>query len=119
MGIIKWPKWYILLSVLFIIIFFIYHFKSPSIIRSEKINRDVLLAFNGVVLDKYIDVINHNYKTCLIHANNDTIKVLLDFDRSGLYSYINEGDSIIKRSGTPKIIVIRNNISKEFVLRYE
>jgi hypothetical protein len=119
MRIIKWPKWYIILSVLFIIFFFVYHYKSPSTIRSKKFDRDVLAAFNGVVLGKYIDTKNHNYKTCLILAAHDTIKVLLDFDRSGLYSYLNEGDSIMKSSGNSKIIVIRNNISKEFVLRYE
>ena len=119
MRIIKWPKWYIGLSIVFIVLFFIYNYRSPSIIRREKFSIDVLLAINGIVIKKYVDNKQHNHKTCLYIENSDTIKLLLDFDTSGLFNYIIEGDSIIKKSGDPKILVKRNNISNSFVLKYD
>ncbi|MBU1012595.1 MAG: hypothetical protein KKG99_06295 [Bacteroidetes bacterium] len=119
MRIITWPKWYIYFSILIAVVFFIYHFRSPSNIRNEKFKRDVRIEFNGHVIGKYIDINNHNYKICLIQSNTDTIRFLLNFDISGLFNYANVGDSIIKNKDESKIVIIRNNVIKEFFLKYE
>lgn len=118
MKIIKWPKWYIYLSFLFLILFFIYNFESTSSIMSEKLKRDTSIEFNSIVINKYIDKKNHLYQTCLFKNKNDTIKFIFDFDTSGLFEYLHIGDSIIKPSGDSLVIVKRDGIVKEFILDY-
>lgn len=118
MKIIKWPRWYVFLSILFVIIFFIYHFESPLKIRNEKFRRDLKLSFNGIVIDKFVDSVNHNYKTILIKENLDTTRFIFDFDRTNTFHYIKTGDSIIKDKGDSAILIIRNKNRKEFTLKY-
>jgi len=117
-NIMKTTKWYVYLSFLLMIIFFMYHFKSPNKIRSTKFKDDISKEFNSIVINKYIDKENHGYNTCLFKNKDNTIKFIFGFDRSGLFEYIEIGDSIIKPSGDSLVIVKRNEIVKEFMLDY-
>lgn len=118
MKIIKWPKWHIALSVLFVVAFFIYNHENPLTVRNKKFQQDILLSFNGLLIDKYIDFENHEYKTCIILENIDTLKVLLNFDRSDLFNYLHVGDSVFKIRSDSLIIVKRGNEKKHFYLKY-
>ena len=119
MKIIKWPKWYFILSAFFVMVFLIYHFKSGSTIRDNVFKQDLGLNFRSSILDKYIDHENHNYKTCILLEGTDTLILYLDFDKSGLFEYLRKGDSIFKKPGDSLIIVKRGNISKRFYLKYQ
>jgi len=118
MKIIKWPKWYIALSVLFVVAFFIYNHESPSTVRNKKFQQDILVSLNGLLIDKYIDFENHEYKTCMIKQNIGTLTVLLNFDQSGLFNYLQVGDSVFKIRGDSLVIVKRGNDKKQFYLKY-
>lgn len=118
MRIIKWPKWYIVLSVLLVIAFYIYNNESPSAVRNEKFKHDLFLSLKGLLVDKFIDYENHEYKTCMIQDNIDTLTVLLNFDQSGLFNYLQVGDSVFKIRGDSLIIVKRRSNIKHFYLKY-
>ena len=118
MKIIKWPKWYVFLSSIFVMLFLIYNYKSPSSIQKEKYENDVKLNIICIVADKYIDHTNHNYKTCIIKHDMDSIRFLMDFDKSALFDYLKVGDSIIKKPGEARVRVIREFLKREFVLMY-
>ena len=79
---------------------------------------DLLLSFEGQLIEKYIDKENHEYKTCRIRESNDTLTVLLNFDQSGLFEYLNTGDSVSKVRGDSTVTVRRGNHIKYFYLRY-
>ncbi|MDY0104315.1 MAG: hypothetical protein RBS07_15375 [Lentimicrobium sp.] len=118
MKIIKWPKWYIALSMIFVVAFFIYNYESPSSVRNEKFKQDLSLSLKGLLIDKYIDYENHEYKTCIIQENIDILRVLLNFDQSGLFNYLQVGDSVFKIRGDSLIIAKRGTDKKHFYLRY-
>lgn len=119
MKIIKWPKWYIALSIIFVVAFFIYNYESPSSVRNYKFQQDILLSIKGLLIDKYIDYENHEYKTCVIQREFDTLTLLLNFDRNGLFKYLEIGDSIYKKPGDSLIIVKRENYTTRFYLKYQ
>jgi hypothetical protein len=117
MEIIRWPIWYKIISLIFVVCFFIYHFKSHSDLINEKYNRDVMKNIDGIILDKFIDNQNHMHKTCLIKGD-DTIKFIFDTDKSGVFNFLNIGDSIRKPIGDSTIIVKRDKILSRFTLKY-
>jgi hypothetical protein len=118
MRIIKWPKWYLLLCVIGGVIFFIYYFESPNDVRERKFQQDISNEINCVLVKKYIDFKNHKVETCAYLRNGDTVTFYLHFDKSGLFNYLNEGDSIKKARGDSCVNVIRGNSCKEFILKY-
>lgn len=118
MRIIKWPKWYIIISLFLGIVFFIYHFEPTSKIINDVFKQDLKLSFEGLVIDKYIDHKNHNSKTCVILEDGDTTIILLNFDESGLYNYLFVGDSVFKNNGDSLILVKRRNDIRHFYLNY-
>lgn len=83
---------------------------------SEKYRIDNL---HGIVIRKYRDSENHNYKT--IEIKEESHKILkrnLTGDLSGLYEYISAGDSVYKPAGTLKTLVIRVNEKKYFTIDF-
>jgi hypothetical protein len=118
MKVIKWPKWYVILSTVFVLVFLIYHFKSDSTIKDSVFKQDIKLSFRSVLKDKYIDTENHNYKTCILLEGTDTLTLFLDFDKSGLFNYLEVGDSVFKNSGDSLIIVKRRDDIRHFYLKY-
>mgnify|MGYP000862954862 CR=1 FL=1 len=118
MKIIKWPKWYVILSTFFVLAFLIYHFRSDSTIKDNVFKKDIGLRFRSVIIDKYIDHENHNYKTCILLEGTDTLILFLDFDKSGLFNYLEVGDSVFKDIGDSLIIVKRKDDIRHFYLKY-
>ena len=76
--------------------------------------------WGGVVSRKFLDSENHNYKTLEIkeRANNRsrTFRLILSNDKSGLYPYVSEGDSIVKQSGSLAAKVIHDTVEREFII---
>jgi len=67
-------------------------------------------TYKGIVVKKYLDKENHNYKTILYsNSNKLSITRLID-DTSGYYEFVTSGDSIYKIKNSEYINV--NNINK-------
>ena len=79
------------------------------------------LSFNGLVLKKYIDHSNHALKTIDLKYSNDITWsiVYFNFDYSGLYEYIQEYDSIVKRENSYRVTVYRGDNTIEFDVDYQ
>lgn len=119
MKIINWPKWYVALSMIFVVAFFVYNYENPSTVRSNKFQQDLLLSIKGLLIDKFIDYKNHEYKTCKIQRGDDTLTLLMNLDRSDIFNYLEIGDSIFKKPGDSLVIVKRENNTRRFYLNYE
>ncbi len=73
--------------------------------------------YKGIVLKKYIDNENHNYK--IVEIQNGRIhKELMDWDKSGLFEFVQKGDSILKELNTLEVKVFRNNVKTTFIIDY-
>lgn len=81
-------------------------------------NRVEPLEINGVVLEKYRDK-NRDYPRLIINNNNDQLLLTLyDYETSGLWNYLQKGDSIYKDKGELVFLVKRNGKKKKFTLQY-
>ncbi|PXX95441.1 hypothetical protein DF185_22250 [Marinifilum breve] len=81
-------------------------------------NRVEPLEINGVVLEKYRDK-NRDYPRLIINNNNSEILLTLyDYETSGLWNYLQKGDSIYKSKGELVFFVSRNGTKKKFTLQY-
>jgi hypothetical protein len=79
---------------------------------------DKFLVFKGIINRAFEDKENHNTKTLLIENNGDIQVFYLAFDKSGLFEYLQKGDSVIKKYKSYDIIVKRNDEVKVFKLDY-
>lgn len=61
------------------------------------------IEFSNIVEDKYLDQKHHMNRT--IKINNR--EIIFTLDESGFYEFVNEGDSLSKEKGNPKIEVYR------------
>ena len=111
-------KWTKIFSILFIVSFIVYTNIQHSNHVEEKYRQDIALGFKSLVFDKYLDKPNHNSETCILIKDEDTTIFKFDFDKSGVFDYIDIGDSILKPIGDSTIIIKRRNKLKKFTLDY-
>lgn len=74
--------------------------------------------FNGVVIDKFIDRNEHNFKKVFINENNTQRVILFDIETSGVYDFFSIGDSITKHKGSLQIRVIRNDLDTTLQMEF-
>ncbi len=94
---------------------------SPS--KEDEINYSYenakTVRFNGIVSEKYIDTHDHGLPIIVV-LNNAGVKYTAEFlsDRSGVYDYINVGDSVWKYINSIDVHVKRDGKVKVFTLDY-
>lgn len=111
--IIKLIKRYgkIIWAIIFISIVIIYKFGLPSPeCRVE--NRYKSDSYNGVIIKKFIDHDNHNYRT-LVLKNGRKIVII---EKSGFFNYVQIGDSINKVKGNLEIQTFRHEEDTTFLI---
>jgi hypothetical protein len=67
-------------------------------------------TYKAIVIKKYLDKKNHNYKTILYSNSNKLSIMRLIDDTSGYYEFVKSGDSVYKLKHSEYINV--NNIKK-------
>lgn len=110
---------YYLIAIPILAIFIFYQINKYGS-NCQKFSNDVNShEFSGVVVKKYYDKKNHDYHT-VEYKQADLIvhKLTYPNDRSGLFNFLNKGDSIVKLSGSSKVIVNRKDKAFEFFLDF-
>jgi|SRR5690606_9468421 len=79
----------------------------PNKKASEYYSED---QYYGIVMDKFIDREQHNYKTIIIRNENYERSVLFDFEIGGLYEFIEIGDSISKNVNSLDFQLVREGL---------
>jgi hypothetical protein len=119
-GKVLFKIWLILSLIGLVIILF--WFKNIIPTPEEDIHMAVnaykIDEFNGVVIDKYIDKNEHNFKKIIINENNTRRVVLFDIEISGVYDFFMVGDSIAKDKGNLQIRVIRNDLDTTLQMEF-
>jgi len=76
------------------------------------------LEIKGIVLEKYRDK-NRDYPRVIINnSSKELLLTLYDYETSGLWNYLQKGDSIFKDKGELVFYVKRNGNKKKFTLQY-
>jgi len=76
------------------------------------------LSFEGVVVEKFRDIDEHNFKKVILREDNASKTVLFNNETSGIYDFIEVGDSIIKEEGSLRIRLFRDSQDTVLVMRY-
>lgn len=69
-------------------------------------------SFNGVVEKKFLDEEHHLHEAIFV----DNQEHHFNHDKSGFYTFIQEGDSIIKKEGSESVVIYRQG---KMVEQYE
>lgn len=81
-----------------------------SQIRSER--------YSGIIIKKFIDKDQHNYKKVILKKDSKTQVILLDQEEGGLFEYLEKGDSISKKGGELILKIVREEKDSIYKLNY-
>jgi hypothetical protein len=97
-----------------------YFLPSPNEINKSAYEALKFERFTGIVQTKYLDKKNHNHPTVVLKNKFGTQEILLIRDRSGLFEYIENGDSIVKEYGSYEVELFSGNQLRDtiFVMDY-
>jgi len=76
------------------------------------------MQYKGIVKARFIDNRNHLAPTIIVDSGHDSITITDYRDKSGLFEYLEKGDSIKKINNSPIVIVKRNGTNLSFTITY-
>lgn len=104
----------VLFALLFwIIVYGLRHYNNNSFKRET-----YTTSFKGKLDSKYVDENDHLRPKIKITNSDKTIIYDLANDESGLYEFVQKGDSVIKRSNSLNVRVSNSNNDTIFVLKF-
>ncbi len=106
------------IGLLFIIIWFSQIIPTPEEDINMAVNAYKIEEYEGLIVDKFIDRKEHNFKKVIINENNQQRVILFDIEISGLYDFLEIGDSIIKNKGELRVRVIRNELDTILKMKF-
>lgn len=74
--------------------------------------------FTGIILDKYIDIKEHQNKTIILKEDYNERTIIFNLEKNGIFDFFEVGDSIIKVAGTLQVRVIRHNIDTVLDMKF-
>ncbi len=101
-------------GIIGVLIFFISQPSSEELCLQQYKNEKNVF-YNGVVTNKYLDSLEHNYKTIILN-NHKTL--WMNWDESGLYEFVQPFDSIVKNSGSYEVKLFRDSMRFTFTIDY-
>ena len=84
--------------------------------RAKRINETIA---NGKIKDFYLDKSSHMNETIIVDSEDGELLLIIPNDNSGLFSYVQKGDSIVKSENSMNVRIVRNQKSKLFVVDFD
>ena len=81
-------------------------------------NRVKSLYVNGLIIDKYLDEKSHLHETLIINNSEKKLMFIIPNDRSGLYSFVELGDSIFKEKESLECYIKRDSSLIRFEMNF-
>ena len=105
----------ILLMILIYLYLFFFEEQVVNYYQCKELNNFRLIELNCYVDQKYIDSMNHSYRT--IEFKNCG-KLILTHDTSLFYDFIEKGDNILKKYNSDSIVVFRDKSQNVFKITF-
>jgi hypothetical protein len=107
------------LKFILILIFMLSFFYLINYCSDKSFNKKMNeLKLNGKIVSKYIDKQDHNIPKILIIDKQESITLDLTNESSGLFEFIQEGDSIIKTNNNRKVHVFNSSKDSIFEMTF-
>ena len=74
---------------------------------------------SGKIKDFYLDKSSHMDETIIVDSEDGELLLIIPNDNSGLFSYVQKGDSIVKSENSMNVRIVRNQKSKLFVVDFD
>jgi len=104
------------LTIVFVTIVLVNTSSNTQCLKQKEVSNEFI---NGEISKVYLDSTHHNYETIEIIVNGETRKnYFLLFEKSGLFSQLLPGDSIIKKEKSLEVSIIRDHETKKWTLDY-
>lgn len=115
MGRIKW----IISSLFLLVAGILLIYMNPESLKKRNIMGFYTEEFQGIVIDKFVNVANNSYKQIVIQNIDDSETMVVSTPRNNedIFSLVSIDDTIVKKKNTLKIILSNN--SKREVLEIE
>jgi len=84
---------------------------GPSVACHDKLDF-VKSSFNGMVLSKFLDRENHNYRTIIYSIKGDSVLTRLLDDTSAYFTTVKKGDIVEKKAGSEYLLVNKHDMFK-------
>ena len=84
--------------------------------RAKRINKAVA---SGKIKDFYLDKNSHMNETIIVDSEDGELLLIIPNDNSGLFLYVQKGDSIVKSLNSMNIRIVRNQKSKLFLVDFD
>jgi len=84
--------------------------------QTKRINEAVS---SGKINDFYLDKSSHMNETIIVDSEDGELLLIIPNDNSGLFSYVQKGDSIVKSENSMNVRIVRNQKSKLFVVDFD
>jgi len=91
---------------------------DPDEYLCQAYEQDQFLVVEGVVDSVFEDKENHSANTLKVRSGENIQTIYLEYDKSGLFEYLQKGDSIFKEHKSYKVIIKRVKKERVFTLDY-
>ena len=106
----------LLIGLIGIIAFLIFH--NPKVDCETIIKKEKTKSFEGVVIHKFIDSDNHNWKKVILRTDKGERTLFLNWESGGLYNYLKVGDFLKKEKNELKIHIHKPTLDTIYQLEY-
>ena len=100
----------ILITIIYAVCWFKKHWvplEEECVALYEKVPDE---SFSGTVIQKFVDRHNHGANTIVLKNEDDTLKLGMPNDVSGLYEYLGLNDSVEKNLGSYEVSVFKKSV---------
>jgi hypothetical protein len=77
-----------------------------------------LMEFDGVVTNKFIDKDEHNYQKLILKKDSVSKAVVLNIETSGMYDFVEIGDSLKKERESFLVRVVRADLDTMLIMKF-
>lgn len=110
----NWTILYVV-SIIVVIIFFINQPSTKEVCK-QLYEKEKVVSYSGIVLSKYRDSTNHYDRVIELKTKE---KIIVEWDKSGLYEFVQFNDRIIKKEGSYEVKLYRNSTEHSFVVDFK
>lgn len=99
-----------IIGLIILVIWFSQVIPSPEETTKRIIYSYLNENYSGLVVNKFIDREEHNFKKVVLQENNLERVILFDGELGNIFEFIRKGDSIVKTRGNLRVHLIREDL---------
>ena len=101
-------------GIIVVVIFFLSQPSSQELCY-QQYEKEKSISYSGIIVSKFRDSTDHFDRKIKLFESE---KILMEWDESGLYEFLQPNDSIVKDTGSFEVRIYRDSIEYKFIIDY-